>query len=165
MAQMIFECASHANAFLYVGDYSDAQLRRVNRQALALHKYYGLLAQAIIAYTETGCNYLVVPLAAQAGQVLGDEAVAVSTVRYWHIDYASGEEGIFKADERGHYTRELLILEEDLQQKFVKWSLKMAKKSDLSVAAARDYLNDELLNNLEAQSIIKLRCGVHVGMV
>lgn len=73
----------------------------------------------------------------------------VSTVRYWHANYVEGD-GILKADERGHYTRELLVTEEDVKNKLVKWSLKAAKDSELSVLSARAFLNDELLCNLEA---------------
>lgn len=132
----------------FAGDYSDAQLLRVNRQALALHRYYELLANAIADHQESGNVYLVATFARDASCVLGDESVAPSTVRLWHADYVQGA-GLFKPDERGHYTRELLIMEEDLQQKFVKWSLKAAKDSDLSVESARDYLNNNLLANLE----------------
>lgn len=72
------------------GDYSDAQLLRVNRQAIVLHKYYGLLAEAITEHQQSGALYVVTCLGAKAGQVLGDERVAVSTVRYWHADYVEG---------------------------------------------------------------------------
>ena len=51
----------------------------------------------------------------------------------------------FAADQRGKWQRELLILEEDLLHKFRKWMIKQTKAEDLSVEAARTYLNDELL--------------------
>lgn len=135
------------------GDYSNSQLLRINRQALVLHKYYELLIDAIEAYHGQGAHYLVAALANRAGKTLGEETVAESTVRYWHADYVS-RDGTFKPDERGHYSRELLILEEDIKQKFVKWSLRAAKTEDLSVAAARDYLNNELLASLEVRNLI-----------
>lgn len=131
------------------GDFSDAQLLRVHRQGLTLCKYYQLLSNAIVSFRNGGKSYLVVELAKQAGKCLGDEAVASSTVRYWHADYVNGS-GRLQPDERGHHTRELLVLEEDVHSKFVKWSLKQAKADDLSVDSARDYLNNELLNSLEA---------------
>lgn len=132
-----------------LGDYSDAQLLRVHRQALVLHRYYELLSQAISAYMEHGQLYLVVSLGCQAGLVLGEERVAVSTVRLWHSQYVECG-GLFRPDERGHHTRDLLVMEEDIKAKFVKWSLSKAKNDDLNVDAARDFLNDELLGNLEA---------------
>lgn len=116
-----------------------------------LHKYYELLADAIRNYRNSGAHYLVNELATRAGQSLGDDTVAVSTVRYWHMNYLEGG-GVFKPDERGHYTRELLINEEDVKAKFVKWSLKAAKSSDLSVESARDYLNGQLLSTLEVKA-------------
>lgn len=133
----------------FAGDYSDAQLNRVHHQALTLHRYYELLRDAIIAHRDSGTEYLVMPLGAQAARVLGDEQVAVSTVRYWHADYVMGN-GLFRPDERGHYTRELLVMEEDIQRKFTKWSLLQAKNDDLSVEAAQEFLNNELLCSLEA---------------
>ena len=55
-------------------------------------------------------------LAAEAGKELGSVwAVHHETVRRWSAEYISGE-GTLKPDGRGHYERELLILEEDLQQ-------------------------------------------------
>lgn len=86
---------------------------------------------------------------------MGDDAVAESTVRYWHADYVHNN-GVFRPDERGHYTRELLINEEDVKRKFVKWSLRAAKSSELNVESARDYLNKELLSSLEV-------CGAHAS--
>lgn len=41
-------------------------------------------------------------------------------------------------------------MEEDVKSKFVKWSLKKAKADELDVQAAKDFLNTELLNTLEA---------------
>lgn len=120
----------------------------MNRQALVLHKYYELLADAIVEHQDSEAHYLVTNLGMQAGKVLGEDVVAVSTVRMWHADYVSGN-GIMKPDERGHYTRDLLIMEEDMKLKFVKWSLTKAKKDELSVEAARDYLNSELLISLD----------------
>lgn len=133
---------------MIAGDYSEAQLMRVNRQALVLHRYYELLATAITRNQEDGAHYLVVSLGAQAGRILGDDWVAVSTVRYWHAEYHTAD-GFFRADERGHYTRELLVMEEDVNRKFVKWSLKKAKDDDLSVESAQEFLNNELLCSLE----------------
>lgn len=57
---------------------------------------------------------------------------------------------MFRADERGHHPRDVLIMEEDIKNKFVKWSLKKAKSDEPSADAARDFLNDELLCGLEA---------------
>lgn len=121
----------------------------MNRQALVLHRLYELLKDAITAHQEQGTYYIVSALATQAGKVLGEDVVAVSTVKYWHLDYVD-KNGKFQPDERGHHTRELLIMEEDVKSKFVKWSLKKAKADELDVEAARDFLNNELLNNLEA---------------
>lgn len=45
-------------------------------------------------------------------------------------------------------------MEEDLQRRFVKWSLKAAKGSELSVVAARDFLNNELLANVEVRFVV-----------
>lgn len=120
----------------------------MNRQGLVLHRYYELLEDAINQYQTFGTPYLVTSIGAKAGKILGDEAVAVSTVRYWHATYVDGD-GVLQPDERGHHTRELLIMEEDIQRKFVKWSLAQAKAEDLSVESARDYLNNQLLNTLE----------------
>lgn len=133
------------------GDYSEAQLLRVNRQALALNRYYDLLAEAIRKYHECGAPYLVYLLAALAGKCLGDEVVGGSTVRLWHTQYVEGK-GCLRPDERGHYTRELLILEEDINQKFVRWSLAKAKSDELSVESAQEFLNNHLLNGLEVGS-------------
>lgn len=141
-----------------IGDYSDAQLLRVNRQALVLHKYYELLVHAITCHRESGAHYTVLSLGFQAGQVLGDEAVAVSTVRAWHAEYVRAE-GVFRPDERGHYTRDLLIMEEDVKTKFTKWSLAKAKGDDLSVETAQEYLNTELLIGLEACRIPHVMCS------
>lgn len=138
------------------GDYSDSQLLRVNRQALVLHKYYELLTEAIKSYHQFGTHYLVVSLGALAGKVLGEESVVVTTVRLWHAQYVNSD-GIFKPDERGHHGRELLVNEEDIKLKFTKWSLMKAKKDELSVETARDYLNNELLITLEACSCARMR--------
>lgn len=111
------------------------------------------MAQAILTYQADGTHYLVTTIGAQAGKILGEEQVAVSTVRMWHADYVStfnSKEGLFRADERGHHSRDLLIMEEDVKHKFVKWSLLKAKTDDLCIEAARDFLNNELLNTLEA---------------
>lgn len=121
---------------------------RVHRQALALNRYYDLLADAITRYQECGAPYLVYVLAALAGKCLGDEAVGGSTVRLWHTQYVEGN-GCLRPDERGHYTRELLILEEDINQKFTTWSLAKAKSDDLCVESAQDFLNNQVLNVLE----------------
>lgn len=126
---------------------------RVNRQALVLHKYYELLAHAIVEHQDSRAHYLVTNLGVQAGRVLGEEVVAVSTVRIWHADYVSGN-GFMKPDERGHYTRDLLIMEEDIKNKFVKWSLGKAKADELCVETARDYLNNELLISLEVRYLL-----------
>lgn len=135
-------------AIVVVGDYSDAQLLRVNRQALVLRRYYELLVDAIVAHQDFGVTYLVTALGLKAGQVLGEDRVAVSTVRYWHAQYVEGN-GVLRPDERGHHSRELLINEEDIQRKFIKWSLRQAKSDDLSIEAAREFLNTDLLVSLE----------------
>lgn len=132
------------------GDYSDSQLLRVHRQAIVLNKFYDLLTQAITSFQACGQYYKVHDIAALAGQALGKEAVGGSTVRIWHAQYVESKVGMLRPDERGHYTRELLITEEDVKQKFVQWSLRAAKADDLSVELARDFLNNELLNTLEA---------------
>lgn len=119
-----------------------------------MNRYYDLLAEAIKNYHACGTPYLVCMLAALAGECLGDEAVGGSTVRLWHGQYVEGE-GCLRPDERGHYTRELLIMEEDMNQKFVRWSLAKAKSDELSVESAQDFLNNHLLNVLEV---------AHVGM-
>lgn len=146
---------------LFSGDYSQAQLLRVHRQALVLHRFYELLSDAIVDYRESGKHYLVLSLAAQAARVLGDERVSVTTVRLWHAQYHVGE-GWFRADERGHYTRDLLVMEEDVKHKFTKWSLKMAKRDDLSVEAAQQFLNTVLLPSLEACTVYHQSLVWHV---
>lgn len=135
-------------AFRSTGDYSDAQLMRANRQALALRKYYEILSEAISSHQLEGKPYLVHSIASMAGRILGGDAVGGSTVRLWHTDYTNNN-GKLSPDGRGHYTRELLIMEEDIHRKFVKWSLMKAKADDLSVESARDFLNLQLLNTLE----------------
>lgn len=135
--------------FRSLGDYSDAQLMRANRQALALRKYYEILSEAISLHQVEGKPYVVHSIASLAGRILGEDAVGGSTVRLlWHTEYTNND-GKLSPDGRGHYTRELLIMEEDIHRKFVKWSLKKAKADDLSVESARDFLNLELLNTLE----------------
>lgn len=69
------------------GDYSEAQLLRVNRQAIALRRFYELLSNAVNRYRESGELYLVVSLASEAGKALADETVGGSTVRLWHAEY------------------------------------------------------------------------------
>lgn len=120
----------------------------MHRQGLVLHRYYELLENAIERYRSDRTPYLLQTIGAKAGKILGDDAVAVSTVRWWHATYVAGD-GVLQPDERGHYTRELLITEEDVQKKFVKWSLSQAKNDELSVEAARDFLNNQVLNTLE----------------
>lgn len=115
---------------------------------MVLRRYYELLLEAIRNHQDGGQHFYVVAVATRAGKTLGEESVASSTVRSWHADYVKNE-GRFSPDERGHYTRELLIMEEDIKGKFVKWSLLKAKKDELSVEAARDYLNEELLVELD----------------
>lgn len=132
------------------GDYSEAQLLRVHRQAIALNKFYELLAQAIVSFNTDEKYYRVHDLADCAGKALGEESVSGSTVRIWHAQYVQG--GKLRPDERGHYTRELLVAEEDVKQKFVQWSLRAAKADELSIELARDFLNNELLNALEART-------------
>lgn len=151
-------CRAHiALPSWHAGDYSDWQLQRVNRQAMVLHRFYELLADAITSNQESGFLYMVTSLAGAAGKVLGEDSVVASTVRLWHADYVAGD-GVLRPDERGHYTRELLIMEEDVKNKFVKWSLKAAKNSDLNVATARDFLNDDLLLRLEVGHICDVVC-------
>lgn len=144
-----FPCCKLTSVCPLIGDYSDAQLLRVHRQALVLHRFYGMLTDAIVAHRDEGIVYIVAALAYEAGQVLGEEAVAVSTVKYWHLDYVD-KGGKFTPDERGHHSRELLVNEEDVKRKFVKWSLLKAKSDELDVESARDFLNNELLNTLQA---------------
>lgn len=117
---------------------------------MVLRRYYELLHDAITNNRDHGAHYLVTALGSQAGTTLGDESVAVSTVRYWHAQYVTGG-GIFRPDERGHHTRELLIMEEDIKQRFVKWSLTQAKSDDLCIESARAFLNDEVLATLEVR--------------
>lgn len=81
-------------------------------------------------------------------------------MREWHAEYVLGD-GLLRADGRGHYTRELLILEEDLNMKFVRWSLGKAKKDELSVEAAREYLNSELLGKEVEPATLK-EFGIHL---
>lgn len=104
--------------------------------------------RAIQDYSESRTHYFVTKIGGEAGQVLGDERVAVSTVRMWHAEYVKNG-GVFRPDERGHYSRDILVMEEDIKQKFVKWSLLRAKADELSVQSARDFLNDELLITLD----------------
>lgn len=49
-------------------------------------------------------------------------------------------------------------MEEDVKSKFTRWSLLKAKSDDLSVEAARDFLNQELLNTLEVSRVPLLLC-------
>ena len=135
-----------SDALLPEGDYSDAQLERVHRQCMVLREYYALLDEAIV-----GADfYCVYDVASRAGMVLGRKhAVHHSTVRRWSAEFIAGQ-GQLKPDERGHYTRELLVMEEDVNNAFVKWSLGKAKKDDLSCEEARDYLNGTLLAALPA---------------
>ena len=71
-------------ALLPEGDYSAAQLDRVHRQALVLHRYYELLFQAVSG----GEYYKVYDLAEQAGMVLGStHGVWHSAVRRWSGEY------------------------------------------------------------------------------
>lgn len=142
------EPISHVLIAPLSGDYSDAQLLRVHRQAMVLRRYYELLLEAIRNHQDGGHHFYVVAVATRAGKTLGEESVASSTVRSWHVDYVKNE-GRFSPDERGHYTRELLIMEEDIKCKFVKWSLLKAKKDELSLEAARDFLNEQLLVELD----------------
>lgn len=126
---------------------------------MVLQRYYGLLIDAITEYRQSGKHFIVTHLGYLAGKILGEEAVAVSTVRYWHVEYCDNE-GKFRPDERGHYTRELLIVEEDIKRQFVQWSLRKAKRDDLSVEAAREFLNEELLNTLEVSPLAPY-CRTH----
>merc|ERR1712226_645074 len=48
---------------------------------------------------------------------------------------------MLKPDERGRYTREIIIMEEDLKLELVRWCMSAAKSDDLSMASARDYIN------------------------
>lgn len=127
----------------------------MNRQALVLRRYYELLADAIIAHQDYGVPYLVTQLGTVAGKILGEEVVAVSTVRYWHAQYVA-DMGLFRPDERGHHNRDLLVMEEDINRKFIKWSLGKAKLDDLSIEAAREFLNNGLLNTLEVYRLLTL---------
>ena len=43
--------------------------------------------------------------------------------------------------------------EEDIQNKFVKWSLKAARKDELSVEAARDFLNELLARECSEETL------------
>lgn len=149
---LVGDCQPYTAPLASTGDYSDAQLLRVNRQALALNHYYEYLAAAITTYQECGIPFLVYNIAALAGKSLGDEFVGGSTVRLWHAQYVEGN-CVFKPDERGHHTRELLILEEDINQKFIRWSLAQAKSDDRSVESAHDFLNNQLLNTLEVAHV------------
>ena len=99
-------------ALLPEGDYSEAQLDRVHRQALVLRRYYELLAESLEFHERGGEHFAVYDLAAAAGQTLGDEHwVWHSAVRRWSAEYIEGA-GVVQPDGRGHYTRELLVLEE-----------------------------------------------------
>lgn len=42
-------------------------------------------------------------------------------------------------------------MEEDIKQRFVKWSLTQAKSDDLCIESARAFLNDEVLATLEVR--------------
>lgn len=135
----------------------------MNRQALVLHRYYELLSEAITEYQESGAHFLVTDVGTRAGKVLGEEMVVVSTVRSWHAQYLEGN-GVLRPDERGHYTRELLVMEEDVKHKFSKWSLRRAKADDLSVESARDYLNNELLVKLDVcQSLVHQHSTLNIS--
>ena len=130
-------------------------------------------------------------LAAVAGQTLGDEHwVWHSAVRRWSAEYIEGA-GVVQPDGRGHYTRELLVLEEasatlpsphmltppllnpflphppsslqDIYRKFMKWSLSKAKKDELSVEEARDYLNKDLLASLPQSTLTEYQIKLPIS--
>jgi len=146
------------------GDYSDAALDRVQRQGLVLRDYYARLVDAIKQFLEHGQHYTVYDVAAAAGCVLGDEhAIDHRSVREYSADYIKGG-GVLQPDGRGHYTRELLINEEDVHRKFVKWSLASAKKDALSVEAARDYLNDVLLPTLPQATLDEYKIRLPIAL-
>jgi len=73
--------------------------------------------------------------------------------------------GKVKADERGYYERELLINEEDLKRKFIKWSLRAARSDELAVEAARDYINEEIMAKLPTDMLkqYKMRPNISVS--
>ena len=142
------------------GDYSERQLDRITQQALILRRYYELHESAL----QSGESFEAYDLAAEAGSSL---APAVSydhhSVRRWHAQYISSG-GTLLADGRGYYERELLINEEDINRKFIKWSLKQARKDELSVEAARDYLNKELLPTLPAATLQDYKISLPISM-
>ena len=142
------------------GDYSERQLDRVTQQALILRRYYELHESAL----QSRESFETYDLAAQAGSSL---APAVSydghSVRRWHAQYVESG-GTLLADGRGYYERELLINEEDINRKFIKWSLKAARKDELSVEAARDYLNKELLPTLPAATLQDYKISLPISM-
>ena len=142
------------------GDYSERQLDRVTQQALILRRYYELHESAL----QSGESFEAYDLAAEAGSSL---VPAVSydlcTVRRWHAQYVESG-GTLLADGRGYYERELLINEEDINRKFIKWSLKQARKDELSVEAARDYLNNELLPTLPAATLQDYKISLPISM-
>lgn len=110
------------------GDYTDTQLDRAQQQVLVLVAYYDKLLKA----NELGVAYSVYECAEAAAGVLGDGFnVTHRTVRAWSAQYIKTG-GKTQPDGRGYYERELLINEEDLKRRFVKWSLRSAKSRHTS---------------------------------
>ena len=84
------------------------------------------------------------------------------TVRDWYHQYLELK-GSLKPDGRGTYERELLVAEEDVNRKLTKWCLRGAKKDDLSIDSARDYLNNELLPSLPAATLIEYKIKLPIS--
>lgn len=132
------------------------------RPLLCVTTIYTLLAAAIRRHQETGQLYETVQLAKEAAGGLGYESINERVVRLWHAEYLAGN-GTLKADGRGYYTREILILEEDLKNKFTRWCLRSAKKDDLSIDAVLDYLNDDLLPSLPASTLVEYKMKLPIS--
>ena len=118
---------------------SVAQVTRLNTQAFAVLRMYETF-DMFEQRCEIPAEGAVKGAALMVGQHLGYNE---KTVRGWLIDYET--DGFFAADSRGKAERELMILEEDLQQTFCRWMRKAAKDEALSVDAALVYLNTTLL--------------------
>ena len=104
---------------------SAAQTQRLMTQGwslVCLYKELDRLEASVAAGTEeVPRSGVLLAAAAKAGEEYG---VSTNTVRGWQLEYVSNEFK-FVADGRGHWVRELLIHEEDLQRKFHKWMVRV----------------------------------------
>lgn len=79
-----------------------------------------------------------------------DGCVSGRTIREWLSCYV-GNGCKIQLPSRGKWQREILILEEDLREAFVRWMKQQAKKESLDVDAGLKYLNEVLLKEVDAE--------------